>query len=103
MNTLGTFEIARGLGAPVQAVDAIVRLGITNREILSIGDGLLYTPGQIESIKQRIREASAGRPFTPKQFRETFGTTRRYCDAILDYFDEIEFTVRTDGGRACRD
>ena len=34
-----------------------------------------------------------------KDFKEMTGTTRKYAVPLLEYFDKIKFTFRTDDGR----
>ena len=102
VNTPDIVDIARALGTPIQAITEIVRIGADLGEIVRVGDNLLYTPSQLETLQRRTTDLTAGERFTPKQFREGIQTTRKYADALLSHFDETGFTERTTEGRICR-
>jgi selenocysteine-specific elongation factor len=102
VNTPSEPDLARSLGVPIQAVEEIVRLGAENERILVLRGSVLFTRDQISQIQRRLKELAAPGPFSPKQVRESLGTTRKYADALLDYFDSTGFTERTEQGRTCR-
>jgi selenocysteine-specific elongation factor len=95
-------EIARVLGAPHQAVVEILKLGSQAGELLALGEGIYYTPGQIEVLKERVRDLTKGEPFGTSELRKALGTTRKYIGPLVEHFDEIEFTEHVDGGRKIR-
>ncbi len=94
VNTPPPHEIARAVVAPPQAVEEVLKLGIQAGEVAQIGDGIFYTPSQIESLKRQVSEVAGGKPFAASAVRDALGTTRRYAIPLLEYFDSIRFTTR---------
>lgn len=86
--------IAQTLGIPRQAIEEILRLGLRSGAVVQVSDVVFYTPKQIESLKQELIAATNGQPFTSNELRDTLKTTRKYVLPLLDYFDEIGFTVK---------
>ena len=86
--------IAQTLGIPRQAVEEILRLGLRSGAVLQVSDVVFYTPLQIENLKKQLIAATNNQPFTSNDLRDTLKTTRKYVLPLLDYFDEIGFTVK---------
>jgi selenocysteine-specific elongation factor len=100
VNTPGVHDLARLLGAPHQAVEEVLKLGVQAREVVSMGEGVFYTPAQLETLKARIREISSGKPFAASDIRDALGTTRKYVIPLLEYLDTTRFTTRVGNMRA---
>lgn len=100
VNTPGVHDLARLVSAPHQAVEEILKLGVQAAEIVHIGEGVYYTPVQLEKLKTRIREISGGKSFAASDIRDALGTTRKYVIPLLEYFDTIRFTTRVGNQRA---
>ncbi len=93
VNTPTPFSIAQGMGLPRQAIDEIVRLGIMSKQLVQLDEAVLYTPAQIKNLKALVAEMTKGEPFAMTDLRDQLGTTRKYLVPILDYFDQIGFTL----------
>ena len=100
VNTPGVHDLAKLLSAPHQAVEEILKLGVQAGEVVSIGEGVFYTPVQLERLKTRINEISGGKPFAASAVRDALGTTRKYVIPLLEYFDSTRFTTRVGDLRA---
>jgi len=100
INTPGVHDLARLLSAPHQAVEEILKIGGQAGEIISIGEGVFYTPVQLEMLKSRIVKFADGKPFAATAVRDAFGTTRKYVIPLLEYLDSIRFTTRVGDMRA---
>ncbi|MFZ4506775.1 MAG: SelB C-terminal domain-containing protein [Fimbriimonas sp.] len=87
-------EIARALGAPVQAVKGVLEVGHHAHELIVLGEGIYFTTSQIDSIHSRLREAARGRPFGAAEARDWLETSRKYIIPILEYFDEKQLAMR---------
>lgn len=94
INTPSVAELAQRLPAPPQAVTEIVRLGVQAGELVHLEE-VLFTRGQVEGLKARLREFAGERPFTAAEFRDALQTTRKYAIPLLEHFDAIRFTTRT--------
>lgn len=94
VNTPSVHQMAQSLNAPPQAVDEILKLGAQAGEIVSLGDGVYYSPAQLADIRRRLAAHFSGKPFPASAVRDALSTTRKYAIPILEYFDRIRFTVR---------
>jgi len=92
-------SIALELRIPSQAVKEIIKIGIEAGELTVIGDGLVYPTSLLEDLAARLRTAFAGKTFTPADFRDGFGATRKYAIPLLEYFDARGVTKRFADGR----
>jgi selenocysteine-specific elongation factor len=100
VNTPGVHDLAHLLGAPHQAVEEILKLGVQAGEVVSIGEGVFYAPVQLEKLKTMVRDIAAGKTFQASAVRDALGTTRKYVIPLLEYFDTIRFTTRMGNERA---
>ncbi len=80
------------VGAPVQAIEEMIRLGLETGQILRVDDGIYYPPEVLDSLREKVR--AFGKPFTVAQFRDVTQTTRKFALPILQHFDETRFTKR---------
>jgi selenocysteine-specific elongation factor len=85
-------DLSLSVGAPVQAIEEMLRLGVETGQILRVDDGIYYPPEVMDSLREKLR--SFGKPFTVAQFRDATQTTRKFALPILQYFDENRFTKR---------
>jgi len=95
-------DIMRELGVPLPAVEETLKLGVQAGELVPIGEGLHYTHRQLEKIREQIREAAGGKPFTPSEMRERLGTSRKFIVPLLEYLDAKGFTMRQGDNRVVR-
>ncbi|MFI5386537.1 MAG: selenocysteine-specific translation elongation factor [Fimbriimonadales bacterium] len=99
VNTPNPHRLSEIVAAPIQAVEEALRLGIQAGEVVSIGEGVYYTPIQIEALKKRVSELMGTKPFPAAALRDAIGTTRKYIIPLLEYFDLIRFTTRVGDNR----
>jgi len=85
-------DLASLVGAPVQAIDEMIRLGLETGELVKVDDGIFYPPVALEAIRETVRSFRG--PFTVAQFRDATHSSRKYALPILQYFDETRFTKR---------
>jgi selenocysteine-specific elongation factor len=90
-------DLALLVGAPVQAIDEMIRLGIETGDLVRVDDGIYYPPAVLEKMKETLRRFD-GR-FTVAQFRDATESSRKYALPLLQYFDETRFTKRVDDER----
>ncbi len=99
VNTPNPHRLSEILPAPIQAVEEALKLGVQAGEVVSIGEGVFYTPAQIEDLKRRTSIAMGTKPFPAAALRDALGTTRKYIIPLLEYFDLIRFTTRVGDNR----
>jgi len=90
-------DLAGVLVVPIQAVGGIVKLGLQERELISIGAGLLYTEASLSRIEAGLRAMNL--PIAVSDVRDRFASSRSVVEALLAYFDEKGITERAPGGR----
>ena len=74
-------ELARAMGA----------LG----SIVEIGEGVVFLPARLaEARNSLIAALAATGPISLAEYRDLLGTTRRYAQALLEYFDRQRLTRR---------
>lgn len=104
VNVPGEAELAAILGVPPQAVEDIVRVGLSAGRLVRIADGIVYGVPQLEAIKAVVRELAAdGKSFTAGDFRDRVQTSRKYAIPLLEYFDSIRLTARVGEARVLHD
>ncbi|MGV3616264.1 MAG: selenocysteine-specific translation elongation factor [Fimbriimonas sp.] len=103
VNVPGAHEIAKRVGTPPQAVEEILKVGVQAGELVEVGEGVYYTPPQIEALMTQVREMTKGRSFGAGELREELGTSRKYMIPLLEHFDAIRFTIRVGDNRKVRD
>ncbi len=65
---------------------------LRDRRIVRVGPELVYLPGQLDALAERIR-AMPG-PFTVAEFRDLFGLSRKYAVPLLEWMDANGVTER---------
>jgi selenocysteine-specific elongation factor len=72
-------------------VQAMVAMGT----VVAVGDGIVFLPGQIDKAEAELRGALAGgHSISLADYRDLLGTTRKYAQALLEYFDRQRVTRR---------
>jgi selenocysteine-specific elongation factor len=78
-------------GVDAETLGALIDRG----EVVKVGEGVIYAPGAIAAIEREvlalIDEAGS---LTLAGFRDHFGTSRKYAQAALEYFDQRRVTRR---------
>lgn len=82
-------EISRVLGAPVQAVEAIFIAGRQSGELVDLGQGLFYTPRQLDAIDAEFRVLEKTGKLSASRVRDALKTTRRYAVPLLTHLRPI--------------
>jgi selenocysteine-specific elongation factor len=90
----GAHEVTLELKVPKQAVEEILKVGVDAGELLRVVEGIWYTESFLRGFEGEIREAFAGRRFSAVEFKDRFGTSRKYAIPLLEYFDSVGVTMR---------
>ncbi|HVT11290.1 MAG TPA: selenocysteine-specific translation elongation factor [Fimbriimonadaceae bacterium] len=99
VNTPNPHRLSELLSVPMQAVEEVLRLGVQAGEVVSLGEGVFYTPAQLDALKKRTAERMGTKPFAAAQLRDALGTTRKYIIPLLEHFDATRFTTRVGDNR----
>ncbi|MBI9051928.1 MAG: SelB C-terminal domain-containing protein, partial [Anaerolineaceae bacterium] len=68
--------------------------------LVKVSDDLVYLPEQIEIYKNWLQNYfESHEKLQLSEFRDHFQTSRKYAQALLEYFDRIHFTERKDDFR----
>ena len=102
INTPSPLELSKAIYVPKQAVEEMLRLGIEVGEIVRVGDDLYYSWAELDRIKTEVRNRSKTAPFGAGDFRDWFGTSRRFAIPLLEYFDATRFTLRVGDQRVLK-
>jgi hypothetical protein len=74
-------DIADEFNIPVQAIDAVLRIGQREGEIERGGEDFWLTDGLIAKWRKKAQR-SGGKGMTRKEFRDLFGLSRSVADAV---------------------
>ena len=78
-------------GIDPELIDAMAAMG----SIVPVVDGIVYLPRQIERAQERLLDILEGERSTSlAEFRDALGITRKYAQALLEYFDRQRVTRR---------
>jgi selenocysteine-specific elongation factor len=81
-------------------LERVGRVLVTERLLDRVGDGLLVERGQLEALKQRVRERfSPGSKIEVSAFKELTGLSRKYVIPLLEYLDREKVTRRAGNDR----
>lgn len=84
------FDISADLLAAMAELGYVVR----------VADGVVYRTDDLAAIEARVREVlDANGSITLAEFRDVFGTSRKYAQAVLEYFDRQRVTRRVGDAR----
>ena len=83
-----------------QQVEPLLAYGKSTGELVVLSNGLIYLGELLEQMKELIsKHCEAHGSIRVADFRDLIGTSRKYAVALLEYFDEIGFTVRNEDER----
>ena len=83
-------------GIDADLLAAMVELGMAVR----IAEGIVYGVDELATIEARVREIIDERgSITLAEFRDAFGTSRKYAQAVLEYLDQQRVTRRVGDAR----
>lgn len=94
VNVPNVKELAARVPAPTQAIEEILKLGVSAGRIVRIEDTIYYSKSSLKSIADGIRAQFGESGFTAAECRDLWQSSRKYVIPLLEYFDSIGFTVR---------
>jgi len=102
MNVPPALELSRQLYLPPQAVEEILRLGLESRRLVWIAEGVIYTQDQLLQFRTDFSARVEKRPFAAAEFRDHFGSSRKYVIPLLEWMDAQGWTLRQGDSRVMR-
>ena len=98
VNVPSPIDLARALGAPIQAVEGILEFGTRTGELVDLGSQIWYTPEQLEELAKRLKKLTKGESVSVKAIRDGLETSRKYVLPLLEHFERTGVAV-ADGER----
>ena len=98
-----TREVAEALKMPLGSIESIMKECEKEKELIRVAKNRHYLPTALSKIAESTIEIASRNPetgFSVIQFRDHTGIGRNLCVEILEYFDSIGFTKRTENQRA---
>lgn len=89
--------LAANAGAPIPAIQEMLRLGVETGRIVKVDHDLYYSQETLMELEKAVR--SLAPRFTVAQFRDLTGSSRKYALPLLQYFDEKHVTRRVEEDR----
>jgi hypothetical protein len=90
-------DAASLLNIPLQAVEAVVKIGIHEQRLVRVGDRV-FTIGRLNALVAKLQEQFGVEPFHPRDLREALGYSRQWTDRLADVLVLRELLVRDEGG-----
>ena len=99
----GISDFAQSLNVPEGYIkDVLERLAFEGR-IIKIKGGMYYNREIVDELKSKVKQyLMENREMTPSEFKKVVDIPRKYLIPILEYFDEIRFTIRAGEKRLLR-
>lgn len=98
-----TREVAEALKIPLDTLESIMKECEKEKELIRVSKNRHYLPAALYKIAESAIELASRNletGFSVIQFRDYTGIGRNLCVEILEYFDSIGFTKRTENQRA---
>ncbi|MCC6730362.1 MAG: selenocysteine-specific translation elongation factor [Chthonomonadales bacterium] len=88
-------ELSQGVGAPPDAVAAILRVGAERGVVVRVTEEMAFHADAVEAARQALTSIAAEDGVVAVgRFRDVTGTSRKYAVPLLEYFDSVRFTRR---------
>ncbi|MBI2930495.1 MAG: selenocysteine-specific translation elongation factor [Planctomycetes bacterium] len=86
-----------------ERIDRVLGLLVDKGAIVQLKDGVLFHRDTVEEAKRVIAEAIRRQgAIEAAQVRDLIGTTRKYVIPLLEYLDDVGFTVRVENKRVLK-
>ena len=83
-------------GLDAETLAALEHLG----EVTKIADGVYFAPEAWDAlVRGTLAFIDSNGSMTLSQFRDHFGTSRKYAQAVLEYLDQLKYTRRVGDDR----
>ena len=96
------FQLAKDFGIEVHVIDKIINLGIKKGYLILINKNRCVPTKSIKKLRDSaevLASRSVTGSFTIPDFRDETGIGRNFAVEILEYFDQIGFTIRVNNVR----
>lgn len=88
-------EVSRSIGAPPDAIRAMVRVALDRGTLVRINEEVLYHASTLAAAMELIRqEVAASGAITASRFRDLTGSSRKFAVPVLEFLDARGFTRR---------
>ncbi|RJQ44530.1 MAG: selenocysteine-specific translation elongation factor [Gaiellales bacterium] len=103
MSPPSTTELARVAGAGGSDLKVVLKHLEESGGAVRIKPDLYYAPGPLEQARQAVIDhCQAGERITLAEFRDALGISRKFAQALMEYFDRAGLTRRIEDYRVLR-
>lgn len=97
-------DVLEELNVTSKAASPVLSLLQQRGDLVKVSDIIYYAGVELEKIKDQIRVwFETHDDLTLADLRDLCGVSRKYCVALLEYFDAVRFTLRTGDKRILRE
>ena len=87
--------ICKEMSAKPELFDNIIGVLLDREDIVRLNDKVTYHKDRVKEAREKVVELARKHDgITLIEFRDETGLSRKYCMAILDYFDSVGVTQR---------
>jgi hypothetical protein len=90
-------DAANALNIPIQAVEAIIKIGIHENRFVRVGDRI-FTTARLDALVDTLRMKFGERVFHPRELRETLGYSRQWTDQLAFTLEAQQLLGKSDEG-----
>ncbi|MCB1688349.1 MAG: selenocysteine-specific translation elongation factor [Halioglobus sp.] len=97
-------QVATQTGLTRKTLEKIARIAVNDGRLHKLTDTRYATPQQLAKLAQLVSDlVDDGQPITVINFKQRMGTGRKLAIEVLEYFDSIRFTRRSEDDRVILD
>jgi selenocysteine-specific elongation factor len=96
-------EVRPQLNAPDKQIDQVLNLLVDERLLIRIKEDFYYHCKPLDELKNKLIDyLTTHEEITTPQFKDMTGASRKYVIALIEYFDNIQLTLRVGDVRKLR-
>ncbi|MBU2597607.1 MAG: selenocysteine-specific translation elongation factor [Actinobacteria bacterium] len=93
-------ELSKNINLSIEEVNQILNILKREKKVIKLKDGLFFATESFEKAKDKLIETiNKNRKITLAKFRDVLKTSRKYSEALLEYFDKEGLTKRVEDYR----
>jgi len=93
-------KLSENLNLSIEEVNQILNILEREKEVIKIKDGLFFAKKSFEEAKEKLKEIiNKDKKITLAKYRDILSTSRKYSQALLEFFDKEGLTERVEDYR----
>jgi selenocysteine-specific elongation factor len=103
MSPPSTTELSKTTGAQSGDLKVVMKIMEENGSVVKVKPDLYFAPDPLKQAEQAVIDfCDANEQITLAEFRDTIGASRKFAQALLEYFDRAGLTRRIEDYRVLR-